>query len=140
MDVSANSNYHDFSGLAALRRDANANPDEAVAPVAKQFEALFLQMMLKSMRAGVPEGGLFTDESTKMYEDMLDSQLSVTLSDQGGIGMAESISKQILGKGNTASEGLTAEGAAVQARLQKLGGMERSAQDFSMAADKLLMK
>jgi hypothetical protein len=64
MDVKASSNYHDFSGLASLRKDANENAEEAIAPVAKQFEALFLQMMLKSMRAGVPEGGLFSDESS----------------------------------------------------------------------------
>ncbi|MBQ0760087.1 MAG: rod-binding protein [Gammaproteobacteria bacterium] len=136
MDVKAAGNYHDFSGLASLRRDAEASPEEALKPVAKQFEALFLQMMLKSMRAAVPDGGLFEDSSVGMYEEMLDSQLSVTLSDQGGIGMAEAIVKQLQGPTGQSATALTGEGMALRNRLQQLGGIERSLQDFSLSADK----
>ena len=145
MDIKANSNYHDFAGLASLRKEASENAEEAIAPVAKQFEALFLQMMLKSMRAGVPEGGLFSDNSTKMYEEMLDSQLSVTLSEQGGIGMAESISAQLQGSqtktpnADIVANGMSGEGAALQIKLQQLSkqGHNSSIQDFSLSADKL---
>ncbi|WP_373089965.1 rod-binding protein [Zhongshania sp.] len=147
MDVKASSNYHDFSGLASLRKDANENAEEAIAPVAKQFEALFLQMMLKSMRAGVPEGGLFSDESTKMYEEMLDSQLSVTLAEQGGIGMADSISAQLRGpiaatnakSADSGGAGMSGEGAALRSKLQQLSKQSHnsSIQDFSLSADKL---
>ncbi len=148
MEIKGNSNYHDFAGLAALRKDASENAEEAIAPVAKQFEALFLQMMLKSMRAGVPEGGLFSGESTKMYEEMLDSQLSVSLSEQGGIGMAESISAQLLGpeakRPNTSvvdtdASGMSGEGAALRSKLQQLSKQSHnnSIQDFSLSADKL---
>ncbi|MDF1690896.1 MAG: rod-binding protein [Zhongshania sp.] len=148
MDIKANSNYHDFSGLASLRKEASENAEEAIAPVAKQFEALFLQMMLKSMRAGVPEGGLFSDESTKMYEEMLDSQLSVTLAEQGGIGMAESISAQLRGPDAAAAKangldsgggGMSGEGAALRSKLQQLSKQNHSnsIQDFSLSADKL---
>jgi len=148
MDIKANSNYHDFSGLASLRKEASENAEEAIAPVAKQFEALFLQMMLKSMRAGVPEGGLFSDESTKMYEEMLDSQLSVTLAEQGGIGMAESISVQLRGPDAAAAKangldsgggGMSGEGAALHSKLQQLSKQNHSnsIQDFSLSADKL---
>tara|TARA_R110001583_G_scaffold9711_5_gene45687 strand:+ start:96 stop:539 length:444 start_codon:yes stop_codon:yes gene_type:complete len=145
MDIKANSNYHDFSGLAALRKDATENAADAIDPVAKQFEALFLQMMLKSMRAGVPEGGLFSDQSTKMYEEMLDSQLSLTLSNQGGIGMAESISAQLQGpksqqpQTNQNASGMTGEGAALRSKLQQLSNQSHnsSIQDFSLSADKL---
>lgn len=136
MDVKAAGNYHDFSGLASLRRDAEASPEEALKPVAKQFEALFLQMMLKSMRAAVPDGGLFEDSSVGMYEEMLDSQLSVTLSDQGGIGMAEAIVKQLQGPTGQSATALTGERMALRNRLQQLGGIERSLQDFSLSADK----
>jgi flagellar protein FlgJ len=147
MDVKASSNYHDFSGLASLRKDANENAEEAIAPVAKQFEALFLQMMLKSMRAGVPEGGLFSDESTKMYEEMLDSQLSVTLAEQGGIGMADSISAQLRGptaatnakSADSGGAGMSGEGAALRSKLQQLSKQSHnsSIQDFSLSADRL---
>lgn len=145
MDINTSSNYHDFTGLAALRKEATENSADAIDPVAKQFEALFLQMMLKSMRAGVPEGGLFSDESTKMYEEMLDSQLSVTLSNQGGIGMAESISAQLQGPTSQQPQtqqqgsGMTGQGAALQSKLQQLSNQSHTSriQDFSLSADKL---
>ena len=140
MDVKAASNYHDFSGLASLRRDAELSPEEAIKPVAKQFEALFLQMMLKSMRAGVQEGGLFSDSSVGMYQEMLDSQLSVTLSDQGGIGMAEAIVTQLAGPAELTPQALSGEGAALRSRLQQLGGIEKNIQDFSLTADKSFSK
>ena len=147
MDVKAAGNYHDCSGLASLRRDAESSPEAAIEPVAKQFEALFLQMMLKSMRAAVPEGGLFTESSVGMYEEMLDSQLSVTLSGKGGIGMADAIVKQIQGPSGQGTDlppsdgmALSGEGLALRNRLQQLGGIERSIQDFSLSADKSYSK
>ncbi|CAA0091019.1 Peptidoglycan hydrolase FlgJ [Zhongshania aliphaticivorans] len=140
MDVKASSNYHDFSGLASLRQEADSTPSEAIEPVAKQFEALFLQMMLKSMRAGVPDGGLFSESSVDMYEEMLDSQLSVTLSDQGGIGMAESIVDQLEGSSGASTQDLSGEGLALRSRLQQLGGVERSLQEYSLSADSLTGK
>ena len=51
--------YNDMGALADLRGRARANPNEAVEEVAQQFEALFIQMMLKSMRDAVEDGGLF---------------------------------------------------------------------------------
>ena len=87
--------FHDPQGLQALKREANQDPTKALLPVAKQFESVYLQMMLKSMREAVPEGGLFTDEATKSYRDMFDSQLAVNLAEQGGIGLAKVMVKQL---------------------------------------------
>ena len=63
--------------------------------MARQFEALFLQMMLKSMRDAVPEGGLFDSNGGELYQEMHDKQLSVTLSEQGGIGLARMMVEQM---------------------------------------------
>jgi len=81
--------FHDPQALQGLKREANADPAKALLPVAKQFESVYLQMMLKSMRAAVPESGLFSDEAGKTYRDMFDNQLSVNLAEQGGIGLAK---------------------------------------------------
>lgn len=90
------SNYNDFQGLANLRREAGQMPDKAIAKVARQFEAVYVQMMLKSMRDTVPEGGLTGDSSTRTYQDMLDGQLAVSLSEKGGgIGLAKVIERQL---------------------------------------------
>ncbi len=87
--------FHDPAGLSALKREATEDPAKALLPVAKQFESLYLQMMLKSMRAAVPESDLFSDESGKAYRDMFDNQLSVNLAEQGGIGLAKVMVKQL---------------------------------------------
>jgi len=87
--------FHDPQALQGLKREANADPAKALLPVAKQFESVYLQMMLKSMRAAVPESGLFSDEAGKTYRDMFDNQLSVNLAEQGGIGLAKVMVKQL---------------------------------------------
>ncbi len=102
MDSIKSSNYHDVGALSQLRQQANIKPDQAIEKVAQQFESVFVQMMLKAMRETVPEGGLFGDEATKTFEQMLDSQLSVTLSEGGGIGLAPVIARQL--KGNAGLE------------------------------------
>lgn len=94
------SNYHGFSDLAALKKDAVESPRDAIMPVARQFESVFLQMMLKSMRETVGEGGLFDNESMKTYQGMFDNQLALNLAQQGGIGLAESIAKQLAPEGS----------------------------------------
>ena len=87
--------FHDPQALQGLKREANTDPAKALLPVAKQFESVYLQMMLKSMRAAVPESGLFSDEAGKTYRDMFDNQLSVNLAEQGGIGLAKVMVKQL---------------------------------------------
>ncbi len=87
----------DFQALGSLKAKAAQDPNdpEAVKTVAQQFEALFLQMMMKSMRAAVPEGGLLDSRATKTFEQMHDQQLVMALSKQGATGLAEMIEQYI---------------------------------------------
>lgn len=89
--------YNDFGALAALRLDARQDADAALETVASQFESLFLQMMLKSMREAVPDGGLFNSNDMQTYRGMADQQLSVDLAAQGGIGLADVLVRQLEG-------------------------------------------
>ncbi len=92
--------YTDFSGLAQLRAKA-ANPAdeaakaEAAKEVAKQFESLFLQMMLKSMRDANVAGKSEESDQTKFYQEMFDKQIALDLAHNGGIGLAKMLEKQI---------------------------------------------
>lgn len=140
MEVKAG-NYHDFSGLASLRRAAGESPEEAALPVAQQFEALFLQMMLKSMRDAVPDGGLFSDGGQKMYREMLDSQLSVNLSEQGGIGLAPVIARQISQQTPAAAPGAPAAAPGNNASAQSLQLQLRQTliQNYASSADTPMM-
>lgn len=90
--------YTDFSGLSKLKSAAkNSNPD-AIEAVAGQFEALFLHLMLKSMRdanAVFAEGNYLSSSSVDTYQQMLDQQLSVTLSEGSGLGLKDILVKQL---------------------------------------------
>ena len=85
----------DLNGLTALRQQARNNDPQALKAAAQQFEAVFLQMVLKSMRGATPHEGMFDSEQTRMYESLLDQQLAQVLSAKGGTGLAAMIEKQL---------------------------------------------
>jgi len=88
---------NDFQALSGLKKGAREKSPETIRQVAKQFESLFVQMMLKSMRDTVPENQLFASKAEKMYQDMYDKQLSKHISNGKGIGLADSIERQLGG-------------------------------------------
>ena len=91
--------YADPQGVNALRRDARANDPAAVKAAARQFEALFTSMMLKSMRDATPKGGLFDSDQQDFYQDMFDQQLATQLSKGKGLGLADSLVQQLMRTG-----------------------------------------
>src|SRR5512135_3538755 len=84
----------DQRSLDALKRDAQRDPQGAVKKAAQQFEALFMQMVLKSMRDATPKSGLFDSPGQDMYTGMLDQQLATTVA-QSGTGLADVIARQL---------------------------------------------
>ena len=97
--------YTDLSGLEALKAQARRDKDAALDEVSHQFESLFLQMMLKSMRKASFGGGLLDSRNTEFYRDMYDQQLAMDLSKQEGIGLAGVIKRQIGGQPQDAGGG-----------------------------------
>ncbi|KDC35640.1 rod-binding protein, partial [Bordetella bronchiseptica] len=86
----------DLGRLADLKRDAVKAPDgqRQQTEVARQFEALFLQMMLKRMREATPKEGLFDSQQTEMLQGMADEQLALQLASPG-IGLAQALLGQM---------------------------------------------
>ena len=67
----------DTQGFESLKNQARAgNNSNTLQAAAKQFEAVFTQMVLKSMRDATPSDGLFDNEQTKLYMSMMDQQMS----------------------------------------------------------------
>ena len=87
--------YNDFSQFSALRADAAKNPNAALEEVASQFESIFLQQMLKSMRDATVKSDLFDSSQMETYQSMADQQLALQLADQGGIGLARMMVEQM---------------------------------------------
>ncbi|SHF11377.1 flagellar protein FlgJ [Modicisalibacter ilicicola DSM 19980] len=88
----------DLQGLQRLKHTAGNAPGEGLEAAAEQFESIFLQMMLKSMRETIPESGLLDSQQSDFYIEMLDKQWSQHLSGQG-IGLAEQLINQLEGRG-----------------------------------------
>ncbi|PVY75287.1 flagellar protein FlgJ [Tamilnaduibacter salinus] len=90
--------YTDLNGLNAIKRQANTDRRAALEQVAKQFEGLFLSEMMKSMRKVndvFAEGNYLNSHQGEMYQDMFDKQLTLSMSDSGRFGLADSLVRQL---------------------------------------------
>lgn len=87
--------YTDFQGLGELRAGVKRQDKEASREAAQQFESLFIQTMLKSMRQATDGDSLTGSDQMNMYRDMMDQQLSIDLAKRGGIGIAAVIQRQL---------------------------------------------
>jgi flagellar protein FlgJ len=84
----------DSRTLDRLRTTARDDPRAALNGAAKQFEAVFVNMLLKSMRDALPQDGPFQSDTTRMYTGMLDQQLAQDIAGKG-IGLADMLVKQL---------------------------------------------
>ncbi|MGV3741188.1 MAG: flagellar assembly peptidoglycan hydrolase FlgJ [Burkholderiaceae bacterium] len=86
--------------MTELRQAAQKNSPDALKETAKQFEALFLNMVMKSMREATPQDGVFDSEQSRMYTSMLDQQFSQNLAKRG-VGLADVLVRQLSSTVNT---------------------------------------
>jgi len=86
----------DAQNLDQLKLQAKRDPGKAVAGAAKQFEAMFLGMVLKSMREATPQDGPFDNEQSRLYISMFDQQIAQQLAARG-TGLAEVMARQLSG-------------------------------------------
>ncbi len=90
----ANANtYSDLNGLAGLKADPHS--PQAIHAVAEQVDALFLQMMLKSMREAGQDIGDHQSNELGMYQDMFDKQVALSISQRGGLGLGALVARQL---------------------------------------------
>jgi flagellar protein FlgJ len=119
-DLSANLAI-DSKGMGELRQSARAGSPQALKTAATQFEAMFVNMMMKSMREATPQDGLLDNPQSKMFTSMLDQQTSQNIAKKG-MGLADVLVRQ-LAKTLPAQEGAAADPMARalldQARLQR---------------------
>ena len=120
----------DMGRLSDLKRDVKKDPagTEQQKQVAKQFEALFLQMMLKRMREATPKEGLFDSQQTQMLQSMADEQLALHLASPG-IGLSQAILAQMQqGKpGEMSDEAIKSIGQGTDLDFRTGGSREVSA-------------
>lgn len=85
----------DPKALGDLRARAAKDPQGALKDAAREFETLFLDMMMKSMRTAAAGKSMLDSEGTRMFTGLLDHEFSRKLADQGGLGLADMLLKQL---------------------------------------------
>jgi len=113
--------YTDFSGLARLKTRAaahsgSAESDQATKEVARQFESLFLQMALKSMRDASQLSESTDSDQTRFYMEMFDKQIALDLAGNGsGIGLADRLERDLGG----AQDNVSQEIASLRGQIER---------------------
>jgi len=85
----------DFEGMGQLKGQARSNSKAAVRETAQQFEAMFIQMMMKSMREAVPKSDLSESSGKETFEGMFDREVSVQMAKRGALGLADMLVKHM---------------------------------------------
>lgn len=102
----------DVQGFQRLQHTARVDPEAGVDSAAQQFEALFVHMMMKSMRDAIPSSDLMSSTTTDTYQQMLDQQWSQVIASKG-VGLADVLVEQlqrqgVVGEENVADQELQA--------------------------------
>ena len=115
---------YDSKSLDALRSRAAGDPKAAVKEAAKQFETLFMNELMKSMRSTTMQTGMLENAGSGMGTEMLDTQFASQMSGRPG-GLSDAIMKQlerqmglspgpipVMGSANNQANGLANSAAA----------------------------
>ena len=106
--------YTDVQGLSDLKRAARAQDPAAVRETARQFESIFIRMMLQSMRDAGGQDELFSSQEGNTYRSMFDDQIALEMSRGKGIGLADMLVQQLVRAGVNAQASAAPKAGAVQ--------------------------
>jgi len=118
--------YNDFTQFTTLRAEATKNPNAALEEVASQFEAIFLQQMLKSMRDATMKSDLFDSSQMDTYQSMADQQMALQLAESGGMGLARMMVEQMQSRGYVPAQGETFDASLEDADQSAMSGNAKS--------------
>lgn len=90
----ANPSQTDLNRFAGLRLDAKHDPEAAMKKVAREFESLFVQMMLKAAREAGGQDGVLDGNESRLYHEMFDEQVALTVTEDGGLGIEQMLRRQ----------------------------------------------
>lgn len=126
----------DVQSIANLRAKATQDPKAAVREAAKQFEGLFMQQLMKSMRDATLSSGMFDNAGTKTGTEMLDQQFAQQMTGLPG-GLSDAIVRQLERQIGEPLANIAADAAKAQAGLQTAAGVGKDAQLTPDALKKL---
>ena len=142
MNIDTAQIYTDLSGVQQLKVQNKTDKAGALKNIAHQFEAMMVQMMMKSMRdanAVFADGDMTSSSDGKFYQDMFDNQLSLSLSKGRGFGIAEALMRQLQGRaGNAVDKGAALGVDSTLSSAQGINSDHNLSADRSLGSDKSL--
>ena len=93
--IGSTRSYLDFEGLGQLKGQARQDAKSATRETAQQFEAMFIQMMMKSMRESVMKSDLSENAPLETYQGMFDKEVSMQLAKRNSMGLADMLFKNL---------------------------------------------
>lgn len=124
----------DSQSLGGLKQSAKANSPDALKGAATQFEALFINMMLKTMRQSGGQDGMLDSQDSKTYTAMLDQQMSQNLAKRG-IGLADMLVRQMTAQQVNQQALALADGQSASAAADNGSGLALDPAALAKAAD-----
>ena len=106
MSTTSSSTYLDFNALTRLKGEAAQDPSKAIRKTSEQFEAYFIQQMMKTMRESIEKSDLVEGGNMDQYQDLMDKELSLEMVKRGGMGVADMMERQM-----TLAQGLSTQDA-----------------------------
>ena len=131
--------FTDINGLQGIRALGKNDQEAALKEVAKQFESMFMSMMLKSMRDAsdvFSEDSLFNSPESDFYRNMYDDQMAVSLTSGEGTGLADVIHRQLMAQYGNSTD---ATGTVDQSRIfeRRFTGISQAIQRVEEELEKL---
>jgi flagellar protein FlgJ len=119
----------DTHSIDALRARANTDPKAAIKEAARQFEAVFMQELMKSMRQAQESmaSGMLDNAGSKMGTEMLDTQFATKMTGLPG-GLSEVIAKQLERQMSGGNNAVLAPAAAAGAPVRADASTEKVSQ------------
>jgi flagellar protein FlgJ len=118
--IGSTRSYLDFEGLGQLKGQARQDAKSATRETAQQFEAMFIQMMMKSMRESVMKSDLSENAPLETYQGMFDKEVSMQLAKKNSMGLADMLVK------NLEQQQAATVSTAEMLKMREEGGMPKA--------------
>ncbi|MFM7567795.1 MAG: rod-binding protein, partial [Betaproteobacteria bacterium] len=124
----------DFQGLGELKGQAQRNESGALREVAQQFEAMFIQQIMKTMReAGFKGGELIESQAMDTFQSMHDKEISLQMAKRGSFGLADMLVRSMEQQGRAVP---AADALAARFQIEGAGADRRSSRGLGLPLSK----
>ena len=84
-----------LEGMRNQSKFGQIDSEKDMEKVARDFESVFVNKLLESMRKAVPKSGLLDSSALDMYQSMMDQEMAKNMSERKGMGLGEMVYKDL---------------------------------------------